>query len=265
LDTNETKVFLSCSFREEDRPINELVQTVARGLAINFVNVAIGYSELPPEKAKEFIEESSALLAIISCRDKLSENEYAMPAAVREEISMAYYGNKPLLLIVEEGVRLDGFLQNYGTALRFRKRDISHNEFLYKLTASLYELRMKLDRILKEVYDFYAEYSLCLTELRCTTPGDFTWLRSVTKKVCFTKPFKRPLKAACWPTQAIEIPEDAGLVELDVDLESGSKAFRLEKSIERQTASEVEASLRITPVPSEDDFIVYTTRYKSKF
>jgi len=265
MDVNEIKVFLSCSSRQQDKPINELVQTICRGIGINCINVARGYEELPPEKAREYINESSALLAIVSRRDTLSETDFAMPAAVREEIAMAYFGNKPLRLIIEEGVRMDGFVQNYGTALQFRKPDILTMDFIYKITATLYELRMQLDRRLDEVYEFYTEYSNYVSELRGRGPEDFIWAQSVTKKLCFTQPCKRPLKVNCWATLSMQIPENANSIEIELYYENGSKPFTLEKTITRQTPSVVDMSITINPQPSENDYIVYTTRFKSKY
>lgn len=63
----------------------------------------------------------------------------------------------------------------------------------------------------------------------------------------------------------MQIPDDAGSIEIEVAFENGSKTFKLDTTIERRSPLVCEALIRVSPEPAEDDFIVYTIRFKSKY
>jgi hypothetical protein len=270
MGTTNTNVFLSCSFSEDDKAINDLVKAICKGMDIDCINVAKGYTQVPPGQAREYIDKSMALVAVVTRRDKLNEQEYAMPASVRDEIGIAYGLQKPLLLIAEKGVRMDGFMQNYGTYLCFTKEMSRDAGFIEQLTASLHKLKVQLTPaheliVDPELDDFFSESSMGLTELRNVGADNFYWTQSITKKLRFRKPCRHPLKVACWTTQTVSIPENADAIEMQVAVRDGSRDFKLEKTVLKETATEIQASLRIDPAPLENDYLVYTTRYRSKY
>src|SRR5947208_17071427 len=103
--SSDINVFFSCSFSDTDAPVNELVQGVCKGLGLACVNVGGGFTALPPEKAKEFISSAAGLIAVATPRDRLENGGFIMPAAVREEISIAYGLGKRILILGETGVQ----------------------------------------------------------------------------------------------------------------------------------------------------------------
>lgn len=264
-----TKVFLSCSFEPEDMPINSLVMALCKGLEIDCVNVAKAYTQVPPDQARDYIISALALVAVTSRRHKINDSDYLMPASVRDEIGIAFGLKKPLLLIVEEGVLVDGFLSNYGTFLRYAKgaHDVS---FIEKLTASLHNLKRSITPTTElsvdpQRDDFFAESAMALTEVSVSASNDFLWTQSTTKTLRFKKPIRSPLKAHCWSTQATSIPDGASSIEMDLVVHPSLRDFKLKKTVLRETATEYQSLLEIDPQPSENDVLTYTTKYRSKY
>ena len=128
--------FLSCSFAEAEKPLNEFFNAVCKGLDVQCSNVSDGYKESPPAKAREMIEEAQLFIAIVTRREKVGD-EFHMPPAVHDEISMAYAMDKPMLLFKEDGVTFKGFLSNYGTHVTFSRNALQNPEFLRKVIASI--------------------------------------------------------------------------------------------------------------------------------
>ena len=191
-----------------------------------------------------------------------------MPSSVRDEIGIARGQKKPLLIIAEKGVRMDGYLPNYGSYLSFSRDALHGAEFIEQLTASLNKLRTEItpahDLLVDpEPHDFFSESSTSLTELVSLGDGNYSWTQSITKKLRFQRLCVRPLKAACWSTQSIAIPEGAPPIHMDVNVRGGSRDFRIETTVLNETATEIQASLCIVPEPIKDEYLEYTTKYRS--
>lgn len=265
-----TNVFLSCSFAPEDKPINSLVMALCKGLDIDCVNVATASTQLPPEKAREYITSALALVAVISRRNKINESDYMMPASVRDEIGIAYGLKKPLLLIVEEAVLVDGFMPHFGTFLRYATGAQHDDSFIEKLTASLYNLKNSITPPTELPVDpqrdeFISESTMILTVLSLSDSDDILWTQSTTKTLRFKKTCRSPLMAACWSSQATSVPDSASPIEMDLIVHQGSRNFTLRKTVLKETATENQATFDIDPLPSENDVLSYTTRYRSKY
>jgi len=108
-------LFFSCSFRKDDEEINLLVASLCQAMDIETINVSGAFARTPPDQARTQILQSAGVLALAVRRDKQDDGSWAMPAAVREEIAIAFALHKPVLLLFEDGVRIDGFMNNYGT------------------------------------------------------------------------------------------------------------------------------------------------------
>ena len=107
----EMNVFLAFSFRDEDKP---LVGYIDRLLASQFVQLRtgenLGGSQLTPTVQRR-IEESDALVALLTRRDQLSSGGWTTHQWVLDELAWARSKNKPAVALVEDGVEPGGMFQ----------------------------------------------------------------------------------------------------------------------------------------------------------
>lgn len=261
--------FLSCSYSSEDKQINDLVVAVCEGLDIKPTNVSNGYTTLPPEEAKNQIRDVPFVIAIITKRLESVDGKNIMPSAVREEIAMAYGLNKPLLLITEKNINLDGFMKSYGTHLSFDKDEIHNNEFIKKLILSIHGAKMNIvsthDLITSQgIEEFYAEYLQVLYELKEDKDG-FYWEYSISKKMNFNEKYNRVIKTGAWITRPVKIPENEEKMHFEAEIVDGNKDFNLNLNILKHEASLVEAEIEFSPTPETGDYIEYSTLSRSKY
>jgi hypothetical protein len=262
-------IFLSCSFREDDAALVNLVKSICRALEMDCVNVSKGYGQIPPEKAREYIKGLPAVIAIATRGQRAGEKEYVMPSAVREEVSMAYALGKPILLIRESGVQFDGFMNNYGTHLTFSRDSAWTTEFIEKLVASIHTLKMDLvpvDGVATYPHnpDYYTEVCRGLFELEKTEEG-FEWACTVTRRIKFCNDFKGTLRAGFSPEQVVPKNESLPDLEWHIIYESGSRQFELKPSVNQISAASLDLSIHVTPQPQENDFIEYTLFGRSRY
>ncbi|HEV7240281.1 MAG TPA: hypothetical protein VGQ36_13665 [Thermoanaerobaculia bacterium] len=139
------QVFLSCSLSSEDADVVELIRTVCQGLGLQCVTVDTAAAAAPPAEARQLMRHSDGVIAIATCRDRLSETEFAMPASVREEMAMAFAMHAPLLPLVEAGVRTDGMFRNFATSLTFDRRRLTTNEAIGKIIRAISSFKAILE------------------------------------------------------------------------------------------------------------------------
>lgn len=259
--------FLSCSFQEADTPLNDHIRAICEGLDIKCINVKDGYADIPPAKAKDMINEAQFVIAIAVKRNREEDNTYTMPHAVHDEISMAFGMEKPLLLIKEVGVGVKGFIGNYGTFLEFDRSEIKEPEFLRRVITSIHTL--KLDVISshdllpdQDSSGFYQESFSALYEL-LSKDGGFTWKYSVSRRLLFTQKHQSVIRNSAWVTIQPEDIDPASRIEHSLKYEGGSKAFRLEQKIDRDTAQCIETSFSILPPPEKGDYVQVSHSYES--
>lgn len=144
MQSTNIDVFFSCSFREEDRKVNDFFIAICTALDIKCANVEAAYSSVPPNVARKIIDDSQALIAIATRCNKLENCDYAMPSAVQEEISMAYGKEVPILLFVEDGVVVDGMKGNFCTYTQFNRNNLCNNEQLEKIIKSVHGIKLEV-------------------------------------------------------------------------------------------------------------------------
>ena len=145
MQSAKVDIFLSCSLEDDDKEVNDLFESICTALYINTVNVETASPQVPPDKARELIKNSQALIAIAVKRTSFGNGEYAMPLSVSQEISMAYGMETPILLFLEENVSVkEGMLQNYATHLEFSRDNIKTSEILGKIIKAIYDLKMNI-------------------------------------------------------------------------------------------------------------------------
>lgn len=264
------KAFFSCSFRDEDKEVNEFVRSICEGLDISCANVDSGYAELPPDKAKDIINDSDAVVAVAVKRNRFHDSDdYSMPEAVSNEISFAYSFNKPILLFKESGVRSDGFINSYGTHLAFNRDELFKPDFLKKAVTSIHNLKLGClsshELLLsQEVTEFIAEKVSHLFELE-KEAGDYIWQHSMQRTIVFTKTFNKFLKVSRWNDFAKGLSSD-GLEPIRVEFEivKSSRHFDFTIEYEEHSAHGVNANIKFTPTPTAGDSIEYFVSYRGK-
>ena len=261
-------VFLSCSFRSEDASVIDLVRALCSGLNFQCINVSAGFSSVPPDKARELIGDSVGLIAVATRRDRLDNGEYAMPAAVREEISIGFGLEKPILILAEEGVRCDGFMNNYGTRLAFDRETITTPQLLERLVFSLATFKddtlTASDPARHYATGYYSEITKNLLALEAGTDG-LVWVRSVSKRLHFQEPLTRDVVTAVWPSVRVNVPEGAGDATWSARIISASRPFDLQPQVRSITPDSVGLALHFLPEPQIGDFIEFERTVRSPY
>jgi hypothetical protein len=263
------EIFLSCSFQGKDAVIVNLVQAICQALDIKCINVSMGYAQTPGEKARDYIDKVPAMIAIATRRKRFRNGDYAMPSAVHEELSMAFGVKKPILLIHEDGVTIDGFLSNMGTYLTFSRDRIWNATFIEALVSSIHGLKMDVlptarVGIYPQKEDHSTEMYQAFMELEKSNHG-FVWTNSSKRKIKFGSDFRGPLKAGFWPDVFPSRHKTLRIEDWRIKYESGSQKFKLQTIVNRNRAALLDLSIHVKPQPRENDFIQYTLFCKSKF
>jgi len=264
--------FFSCSFAEEDQPVNEYFRAIAEGLDVSCTNVSTGYVKTPPQQALEMIKESDVVIVIATPRTELAgSEESAMSAAVSHELAFAFGEGKPLLLLRESKVRADGFLNNYGTSLQFDRTDLQTAEFLKKAIAAIHNLKLGAVSehqltLSQEITEFVAERTSHLYELE-REGNDFCWQHSIERRIRFTKPYNKPLKLTRWNDFIPEPPEGTNWppMELCFEINGSSRPFEFTIEHEKTTSVGITANVKLSPPPAADDWIDYFVSFRGPY
>lgn len=261
--------FFSCSFRNEDKDINDWYVAICRALDIEPTNVSSGSSKTPPEEAKRQISEAQALVAICTCRDELKAGGFSMPQAVQDEISFAFGIGTPVLIFAEEGVKLEGFKANFSTYQTFTRPDLTKPAFMEKAVRAIHKL--KLDVLgphqigtAEGITDAIAEYVFHCVELSACGES-YEWQYSTSKKLIFQHDSKRRFPAHVWAVNSVNLPEDSPQISWNFQLKSSSNNISIDDEIEEQTQKVLKVSLKPTPHPQKDDYIEFTHSSRSRY
>jgi hypothetical protein len=264
------QIFLSCSFDPNDKDIVDFFTSICHGLDIQCVNVDKGYVLTPPEKARELISDSHALLAIATCRDEMTTGNFMMPKAVSEEIAMAFANKKPILIFSENGVDMkSGFTSGYDTHLRFDRESLTDPKFLEKAIASVHG--MKMDIIKPEDLQIaqqgqehiFAEFIKHLAEL-VNQSGSLIWRYSQTRRLRFTSRFTDPIQHGAWAIVPPSETHDCN-IKWSFSLNNGNRSFKLTPTEESCTCDNCQISLNIEPKPEANDFLEYSVSFESPY
>lgn len=260
--------FLSCSFLDEDNAIVEYIKAVCDGLDINCIHVDRASENVPPDEARKLIYDTSIFIAVATKKSTTTTGTLIMPSAVREEISMAYALEKPILLIAEENISLDGFMANYCTYMTFSRNNIKNNEFISKLVSSLHNIKLRT-LSLNDIgihqspnTNCFSEYINILHSLDIEN-NVYVWNIGAIRKTVFTGIFNDTIKAGCWSAYQIANNDYNNDIIWNVLYEEGNKEFRLTNTVHNISNSKLSISTSISPPPQKGDYIIYSTNYKS--
>ncbi len=139
------QVFLSQSFRDDDRRVVELVEAIAKAFGLLPVTVDSASPATPPREATRLLKKSAGLIAVVTRRDELTSGGFRGPQAVYEEVAMADSHELPVMLFYENGIDISGFGRSFGTYMEFNRADLCGAETLRRLVASVRVFRAALD------------------------------------------------------------------------------------------------------------------------
>lgn len=269
MQSTPVDVFFSCSFREEDRDVNDFFIAICSALDVKCVNVNAAYSSVPPDVARQIIDDSQVLIAVATRRNKLEGGEYAMPSAIQEEVSMAYGKNVPILLFVEEGVVVDGMKGNFCTHIKFNRGDLCNKESLGKIIRSIHGVKLQVLSPNDLIYDhdtpeIMADHVKQLIELRKTESG-YIWSYTISKKLQFLSSFKKSIPVAFWASVPAIIPEGERPIEVEINLDGHSRDLSLKIEKTKETPDCARSLIKIEPHPEKGDFVEYTSHAESKY
>lgn len=269
MNSANVDVFFSCSFAEEDKKLNEFFYAICNALDIKGRNVSGASAQTPPEKAKQLITDSQALIAICTRRTAIGDGKYLMPDSVHDELAFAVAKDIPVLMFVEEGVHLAGFKNNYGTHLQFDRDTLADPAVIEKIIKSIHDIKMEVvspnDLMIgQDTDEFYVEYLRSLKEMK-ERDGGYYWIYSTTRRMIFLKPYKRSFKTGAWASVPSKLAEHSEPITWELKLESASRDLDIKGTIEKQTSECVEVLFKIEPSPIEGDYLEYSTIITSQF
>ncbi|MBT3363800.1 MAG: hypothetical protein HN929_08475 [Chloroflexi bacterium] len=138
------KAFLSCSFSDEDKEITEFFKKLIRSFGIE--PMVYDYQEIGkvPDKVKEHIDRSDCLIALATKREKIEDSDsWAYADWIQHEITIANAYNKPIAILVEDGVKIEGLIKMEERRETFTRDDLLRN--IDKISTFLFNLRKYLE------------------------------------------------------------------------------------------------------------------------
>ncbi|MDB5382155.1 MAG: hypothetical protein JWO26_1787 [Rhodospirillales bacterium] len=194
-----------------------------------------------------------------------------MPPAVQDEIALAYGMNTPVLIFVEEGVKLSGFNNNFGTHLMFDRKNLYNHQFLEKAIRALHDLRIIVQDLpdvaaVHGMTECYAEYVNHLVELK-HVGEDFTWQYSTSRKLVFTHSSKRGFPTTAWalvPPLSTASLDSLPNLEKKFTVDSSTRNIKIVTQVDHQSPERYEAIIRFDPPPEAGDFVEYTSSITSR-
>lgn len=148
--------FLAVSFREEDSKIREWFKETVEALGITAITAEEPQSGTIPEKIKNLIKESDALIGVMTKRDQIQGTQkFRPPSWIHDEIGIAFGANRKIAVFVEEGVEIDGLPPMITEYVRFNRDALS--DVIPKIIELILSLREPffaelLSRLLAESY-----------------------------------------------------------------------------------------------------------------
>ncbi|HEX7681217.1 MAG TPA: hypothetical protein VF713_23975 [Thermoanaerobaculia bacterium] len=266
-----TDVFFSCSFHDADAPVNSIVRTICESLQLRCVNVAGASGQVPPAKAKEMISSATGLVAVAVRRDRLADGAFRMPDAVHDEISIAFGLGKPVLLLAERDVKLDGFLPSYGTFLQFDRDNLNSPDVIGEIVASIHGFKMELAPAPQQAannyfqgQEYHSEVTHFLSALQ-EGPNGYTWTSATTKRLRFNAPFSREIFTGAWAGVPVRMLADAPNMEWEFEVTGGSKRFEATITPRIHNPAAISLAIRLSPDPEPGDFVEFNRISRSRY
>ena len=164
------KVFLSCSFDPEDRPVVGVVEELCRAVGFEVLPTDRASVHSVPDKVKAALGEADLVVALLTRGSKLETTPPTwLPRSwLIAELGMAFEARKPVAVLKESGVRAENLVGTAYTYLEFDRRAIQGQldeaavEFITSLVSFLVETKEAFPRELPEGEPRHSVY--CLDE-----------------------------------------------------------------------------------------------------
>jgi hypothetical protein len=265
----KVSLFVSRSFNDADHELNAWFIEICKGLGIELPQIGNADAAPPISVCREKIIDSQGVLAILVRREKVGDEDYLMPDHCRDEVSMAYAVDKPLLIFAEKGVRMNGFVDRIGTHQRFDRAALGTPEYVGKIILALNKFKDKSAAGLRfrpdsGRSDVRALQIYQLIDLQRKS-GDWNWHLVTKKRIEFLSVPVKPIPTAVWSTSSIVPPEGAPLVKFKANVCGGSKPFRVIQKMRIHTALRAEGEISFAPQPEPGDWVEYEIVADSRY
>lgn len=263
------QAFLSCSFKEQDKEINNFIDAICKGFGFITQNLNHASSATPAAVVNRLISYSNCLIAVCTKRDQISNSHlFKMPQSVSDEIAFAYSLKKPMLIIFDDEVDLSGFITSEATLIPYKTNRYRDTDFISGLITSFLNLitTIKNNKINKSLSGtYFNEEFTNLISLESTRNG-YSWSVTATKLLKFTQKLNNEeILTRVWPSVPVTYPETAPNGSYEIIIHDSSKEFRIDKSVQLIKPDHLTLGLNINPDPEKNDFIKFTRKFTSPY
>ena len=116
--------FVSMSFDDADKDINEYVTGILKALQINYKTGERYSKESIPEKVQNRIRDSDLFIAIFVKRDKIESGDYTTSSWLLKELGIAQGALKDVIIWVEQGIKDTADLNYEKELIYFDRQDV---------------------------------------------------------------------------------------------------------------------------------------------
>jgi len=116
--------FVSKSFADEDKAVNEYFEGILVALSIHFLTGEEYSSESIPQKVESEIDKADLLIAIVTRRDKKENDHYTVPPWITREVFFAKGRDMDFIILMEDGVEELAGLRGEKELIYFTRTDL---------------------------------------------------------------------------------------------------------------------------------------------
>lgn len=116
--------FVSMSFDDADKDINEYVTGILKALQINYETGERYSKKSVPEKVQNRIRDSDLFIAIFVKQDKIERGGYTTPSWLLKELGIAQGAKKDIIAWIERGIKDIAGLNFEKEVIYFNRQDV---------------------------------------------------------------------------------------------------------------------------------------------
>ena len=116
--------FVSMSFDDADKDINEYVTGILKALQINYETGERYSKKSVPEKVQNRIRDSDLFIAIFVKQDKIERGGYTTPSWLLKELGIAQVAKKDVIAWIERGIKDIAGLNFEKEVIYFNRQDV---------------------------------------------------------------------------------------------------------------------------------------------
>lgn len=136
-------VFVSKSFYSEDKGVNDYFEGILKALSIKFDTGERYSSNSIPQKVRDRIHDCDLMILILTHREKLESGGYTPPSWLIKEVGHAQQEDKPVIVLIEKGIRDDAGLKMEKELIYFERDNLyAMNKATIKFLEALKEHKL---------------------------------------------------------------------------------------------------------------------------